>query len=171
MRRLLVRSVQIEHHRAVADDQSRQNGPAVSALTVLETALYADDLESAAQFYEQVLGLPAILRETGRHVFFRAGPTLVLVFNPTSTAKMPTFVGGCAIPLHGSRGPGHVAFAVPEVELAAWQARLARAGIVIEADVVWPSGGRSIYVRDPAGNSVELATRRVWHGHLAADEK
>ena len=35
-------------------------------------------------------------------------------------------------------------------------------GIAIEADFEWPNGGRSIYVRDPAGNSVELADPAIW---------
>ncbi len=36
-------------------------------------------------------------------------------------------------------------------------------GIVIEAEVEWPPGGKSIYFRDPAGNSVELVTPGVWN--------
>ncbi|HQX85206.1 MAG TPA: RdgB/HAM1 family non-canonical purine NTP pyrophosphatase, partial [Aestuariivirga sp.] len=36
-------------------------------------------------------------------------------------------------------------------------------GIAIERIVDWPDGGRSIYVRDPAGNSVEFAESRIWH--------
>jgi hypothetical protein len=28
--------------------------------------------------------------------------------------------------------------------------------------VEWPGGGRSIYFRDPAGNSVELGTPAIW---------
>jgi catechol 2,3-dioxygenase-like lactoylglutathione lyase family enzyme len=36
------------------------------------------------------------------------------------------------------------------------------AGVAIEADFRWPNGARSIYVRDPAGTSVELAERPLW---------
>ena len=36
------------------------------------------------------------------------------------------------------------------------------AGVDIETEVEWPGGGRSIYVRDPAGNSVELASSTIW---------
>jgi hypothetical protein len=28
--------------------------------------------------------------------------------------------------------------------------------------VRWPRGGRSLYVRDPGGNSIELASPRIW---------
>jgi hypothetical protein len=34
--------------------------------------------------------------------------------------------------------------------------------VAIEADFEWPKGGRSIYFRDPAGNSVEFAEPRIW---------
>ena len=42
------------------------------------------------------------------------------------------------------------------------------AGVAIEADFRWPGGdgvpgARSIYVRDPAGNSVEFAEPRLWN--------
>jgi hypothetical protein len=33
---------------------------------------------------------------------------------------------------------------------------------VIEKEFGWPRGGRSIYFRDPAGNSVELVTPGLW---------
>ena len=33
---------------------------------------------------------------------------------------------------------------------------------VIGDEVVWPRGGRSIYFRHPAGNSVEPITPGVW---------
>ena len=35
-------------------------------------------------------------------------------------------------------------------------------GVAIEAEVEWPSGGRSLYFRDPAGNVVELAPPTLW---------
>ena len=34
----------------------------------------------------------------------------------------------------------------------------------VEMEVEWPEGGRSLYVRDPAGNSVELAPPTLWGG-------
>ena len=37
------------------------------------------------------------------------------------------------------------------------------ADVAIEADFRWPgSNARSIYVRDPAGNSIEFAEPRLW---------
>jgi catechol 2,3-dioxygenase-like lactoylglutathione lyase family enzyme len=55
-----------------------------------------------------------------------------------------------------------VCFAATSEEIAAWRSRLEAAGHGIEADFEWPQGGRSIYFRDPAGNSVEFAEPRIW---------
>ena len=35
-------------------------------------------------------------------------------------------------------------------------------GVEIEVDYLWPGGGRSIYFRDPAGNSLEFAEPSIW---------
>lgn len=136
--------------------------PVVSG--VLETCLYAPDLRAAEAFYGGVLGLEAFAREPGRHVFFRCGSGVLLLFDPDSTAERQTRVGGVPIPLHGARGAGHVAFAIPQEELPAWKRRLEDAGLAIESEVEWPKGGRSLYIRDPAGNSVELAPPTIWGG-------
>jgi len=82
---------------------------------------------------------------------------MFLVFHPGATAS-----GSGGVPGHGARGPGHAAFAVAEEDLDRWAARLAEKRIPIEGEVRWPGGGRSIYFRDPAGNSLELATPRIW---------
>lgn len=129
---------------------------------VLETCLYAADLDRAEQFYAGTLGLEVIGREPGRHVFFRCGAGVLLLFNPARTAVESTTVGGAIIPLHGARGAGHVALRIGESALPDWRERLSRAGVAIESEVGWPHAGRSIYCRDPAGNSVELATADLW---------
>ena len=57
--------------------------------------------------------------------------------------------------------PGRLERAKMRTQLLAQEIEAA-AGVRIEAEVAWPGGGRSIYVRDPSGNSVELATAAVW---------
>ena len=47
-------------------------------------------------------------------------------------------------------------------EIERWKDHLAANGVVIESDFEWPQGGRSIYFRDPAGNSIEFAEPRIW---------
>ena len=127
----------------------------MSITGILEAALYVADLGAAEDFYERVLGLELESRAPGRHAFFRCGEAMLLIFDPASTSQS---AGG--VPAHGATGPGHVAFAVDDLD--EWPARLRDAGIAIEADLDWPGGGRSVYVRDPAGNSVELTTPRIW---------
>ena len=124
---------------------------------ILETCLYADDLAAAEHFYQTVLGLEVIERQAGRHVFFKCGHRVLLVFNPTKTLET-----GANFPPHGARGPSHAAFAVPQNDLPAWRAHLEHHGVTIEKDVTWPRGGRSLYFRDPAGNSIELANPGIW---------
>ena len=130
--------------------------------SVLETCLYAEDLAAAERFYGDLLGLPIFAREQGRHVFFRCGAAMLLVFDPTRTVSAAGEVNGVPVPRHGAHGAGHVCFRVPEAELPAWRERFTAAGIPIEAEVEWPRGGSSLYVRDPAGNSVELAPATIW---------
>ena len=124
---------------------------------ILEACIYADDLDAAERFYTAVLGMEVIARVPGRHVFFRCGGRVFLVFNPARTRE------GGPIPGHGAEGADHVCFAMRAEELEAWRAHLQAHGVEIESDYTWPGGGRSLYFRDPAGNSVELGTPAIWH--------
>ena len=47
---------------------------------VLETCLYVDDLKKAEVFYATILGLKVIAKVEGRHVFFRCGNRVFLIF-------------------------------------------------------------------------------------------
>lgn len=136
--------------------------PLSLALTgVLEAALYVDDLEAAKEFYGDLLGLEQILEVDGRHVFFRCGSTVVLLFIAAATRETSTNPK-MPVPAHGSVGPGHVCFAADGTTLEGLHDRLVRNGIEIEADFKWPNGARSIYVRDPANNSIEFAESKLW---------
>jgi len=129
--------------------------PAIEA--VVETVLYAPDLDAIRPFYQDLLGLELLSEEPGHHLFFRVGDQAVLLFfNPESTADQTQ------LPPHGTHGAGHVAFGIAAAELDAWRARFQEAGVAIEQEVDWPGGARSFYVRDPAGNSIELLTPGLW---------
>jgi len=128
---------------------------------ILEAALYATDLDAAERFYGDLLGLERIVRVADRHVFYRVGDGVLLIFNPDETCKPPD-TPDLPVPPHGATGPGHVCFAVAGPALDDWCARLNAAGVGIEADFHWPHGPRSIYFRDPAGNSIEMAEPRLW---------
>ncbi len=124
---------------------------------LVEAALYAEDLERAESFYRGVLGLPLVDKEPGRHLFFRVGESMLLIFRPEATLQ-----GGGSVPPHGAHGPGHVALGVPADALEGWRERLQAHGIEVEQEQRWPRGGRSLYFRDPDGNSVELITPGCW---------
>ena len=128
---------------------------------MLETALYAEDLDAAEAFYAGILKLERIVRADNRHVFFRCGPGVLLIFNPDETVKPPA-ADGPQVPPHGARGAGHACFRVARNNLDAIAGALKAAGVAIESDVVWPGGARSIYFRDPAGNSLECAEPGLW---------
>ena len=129
---------------------------------ILESALYVDDLDRAEDFYGGVLGLERISRVGNRHVFFRCGDGVLLLFNPAETVKPPAADARLPVPPHGTKGEGHLCFRGAAGEIERMRAHLEGHGIAIEADFEWPNGGRSIYFRDPAGNSLEMAEPRIW---------
>jgi catechol 2,3-dioxygenase-like lactoylglutathione lyase family enzyme len=129
---------------------------------ILESALYCDDLDLAEAFYGEVLGLERIAKAEGRHVFFRCGAGVLLLFDPEATKAPPAPDARLPVPPHGTRGEGHLCFRAEADEIERWKARLEAAGVAIEAEFEWPQGGRSIYFRDPAGNSIEFAEPRIW---------
>ena len=128
---------------------------------MLETALYAGDLDKAEDFYGRILGLEKITRIADRHVFYRCGGGVLLIFNPDETVKSPA-QGSLQVPPHGTTGQGHACFRVSPENIDVMATKLKAAGVAIESEVHWPNGGRSIYFRDPAGNSLECAEARLW---------
>jgi catechol 2,3-dioxygenase-like lactoylglutathione lyase family enzyme len=130
-------------------------------INILETALYADDIDAAEAFYRDVLGLEVHSRVADRHVFFRCEGQMLLIFAAEQTIQGPS-PGALPVPPHGARGPGHICFRVSSEELRRWRTRLLASGVTIEADFEWPGGGRSVYFRDPAGNSLEFAEPKIW---------
>lgn len=129
---------------------------------VLESALYVTDLAAAEQFYGDILGLEPAGKVEGRHVFFKCGTGIVLLFNADATRHAPPPDARLPVPPHGAAGAGHLCFAATEVEIDGWKARLTSHNVAIEAEFEWPKGGRSIYFRDPSGNSLEFANPSIW---------
>ncbi|RWP35457.1 VOC family protein [Mesorhizobium sp.] len=129
---------------------------------ILESALYVTDLDAAEKFYTDVLGLDLLGKVDGRHLFFRCGDGVLLIFNAEATKVPPAPDAKLKVPPHGTVGDGHLCFAASADEIVRWRAHLERKKIVIESEFDWPQGGRSIYIRDPSGNSIEFAEPRIW---------
>jgi catechol 2,3-dioxygenase-like lactoylglutathione lyase family enzyme len=129
---------------------------------ILESTLYVTDLAAAEVFYRDVLGLQIIVAVEGRHVFFRCGQGILLLFNAEATRQPPAPDAKLPVPPHGAAGQGHLCFAALPEEIDDWKRRLEKKGVAVEADFEWPNGGRSIYFRDPSGNSLEFAEPRIW---------
>lgn len=123
---------------------------------VYETAIYADDVATTASFYTEVVGLRRIASPDQHSAALRAPDGgVLLIFDPERTSGSGRFV-----PPHGASGAGHLAFGVDS--LAAAREVLAEHGVDVEREIQWPRGGRSLYFRDPAGNSVEFVDGEIW---------
>lgn len=129
----------------------------MTAIRILETVLYAGDLDAAERFYTQVIGL-AVASRFEDAVAFTAEESVLLVFDPGRSISSDR-----SVPPHGTHGAGHIAFATDAAELPEWRRRLKRHGIEIESETEWGSGRRSLYFRDPAGNLIELAPPDLWN--------
>ncbi|MFP3852841.1 MAG: VOC family protein [Anaerolineales bacterium] len=125
------------------------------AASVYETVIYASDLEAAANFYREVLGLK-LIRQSDLLLVFECPPGVLLIFEPDKASKP-----GRDVPSHGTSGAGHIAFSAQYEDFDRWRDHLQKHGIEIEKEVDW-GGAHSIYIRDPAGNSLELATPNLW---------
>jgi catechol 2,3-dioxygenase-like lactoylglutathione lyase family enzyme len=130
----------------------------VRVLGIYETVLYASDTGLAAGFYSDALGLP-LLEEADElsAVLGLDDGGVLLIFNPELSSAP-----GRRVPSHGAEGAGHVAFSVEEGALDAFAEELGSRGIKIEREIEWKPGARSLYIRDPAGNSVELVEGELW---------
>jgi catechol 2,3-dioxygenase-like lactoylglutathione lyase family enzyme len=133
-------------------------------LGVLETALYVEDLDRAATFYETVFGLRPLLADDRLRAFDVDGRSVLLLFLRGGTLA-PVRTEGGVIPPHDGSGRQHVAFAAAPEVLPAWRARLEAHGVEIESVTEWKRGGRSLYFRDPDGHLLEIAaTPGTWDG-------
>lgn len=133
--------------------------PNLKVSEILEAALYVTDLAAAEKFYTKILGLSLYSRLAGRHVFLRCGDRMMLLFNPEATVHSGE--GPLDAPEHGMKGEGHIAFAAQDHEIDQWKEHLTAHGINIEKEIHWERG-RSLYFRDPSGNSVEITSPAIW---------
>jgi catechol-2,3-dioxygenase len=127
---------------------------------IVETCLYSSDLEKMKNFYVNTIGLELISEEMGRHLFMKAGKSMLLIFNPKNT-----MVGSTIFPIHGAITPPAICHFALEIEKEDYENSkiiLNQNKIEIEKEIMWKEGTKSIYFRDPAGNLVEFIMRYTW---------
>ena len=133
--------------------------PAIEGL--LETSLYAADLDRTAAFYRDLFGFAALVDSPRLVAFEVAAKHVLLVFRRGATGEDVVDARG-TIPGHDGSGRLHLALSIAAADLEAWRARLAERGVAIAGEYRWPRGGTSLYFRDPDGALVELATPGLW---------
>ncbi len=129
----------------------------ISILKIKETCLYVNDIEQAKEFYERTLALPLIHHLAGKHCFFRAGSSVLLLFNPDDSKNKTS------PPAHFGGGQQHFAFEVSSSDYEIAKKELIDKGIRIIDEVTWEGGAKSFYFNDPEGNILEIVPEKgVW---------
>lgn len=123
---------------------------------IKETCIYFNDLSLAKSFYSQILDLPIISEVEGKHIFFRAGTSVLLCFNPDDSRLKES------PPPHYSEGKYHFALEVAPELYQQHKEEILRKGIKIIDTLVWKNGQESFYFNDPIGNVVEIIPEGVW---------
>jgi catechol-2,3-dioxygenase len=127
---------------------------------IVETCIYSSELKEMKDFYINKLGLDFVSEENGRHVFLKAGKSMLLIFNPESTLNDSDSI----FPIHGAITPPsivHFALEINRGDYEKWKDLLSKKQIDIEKELKI-GNSRSIYFRDPSGNVVELITENAW---------
>lgn len=122
----------------------------INFIKIKETCLYVRDLETIRSFYHDLLQLPIINYDPGKHIFFRLGTSVLLCFNPEDSKNK------ISPPGHYGGGKQHVAFEVSRTDYAKAKDEIVAKGIKIMDEVVWQSGTESFYFEDPEGNILEI---------------
>lgn len=138
---------------------NRLSPPPIEGL--LETSLYARDLERTAAFYRDLFGFRALVESPRLIAFDIAARSVLLVFQAGSTEDDVVDARG-KIPGHDGRGRLHLALSIASENLDAWRKRLVECNVEIVGEYRWPRGGVSLYIRDPDDALVELATPGLW---------
>ena len=126
-------------------------------IKIKETCLYLHDLEIAKKFYHEVLELPLISYVPNKHIFFSAGSSVLLCFNPEDS-KLKTSPPG-----HYGGGKQHFAFEVAGQDYEKSKDWIRAKGIAITDEVKWKDGAESFYFEDPEGNVLEIVPNKgIW---------
>jgi catechol 2,3-dioxygenase-like lactoylglutathione lyase family enzyme len=129
--------------------------------SLLESALYVEDLDRSIQFYTDVLNLKTLTSDERFCALSVAGRQVLLLFRKGGSTE-PAVIPGGIIPPHDGGGNLHLAFSIAAADLEHWEKQLKKSGISVESKVHWPRGGQSLYFRDPDNHLVEFVTPGCW---------
>ena len=130
-------------------------GPPFTLTGIDHVVFLVDDMARALAFYHEVIGCqpgysyPALGMEQ-----VWAGSALIVLWDITHPGA-----AGAVPPVAGGRNVDHVCIATSPFDPAALFAHLAAHGVAVERDAVHGGArgvGRSIYIRDPFGNKLEI---------------
>lgn len=125
-------------------------------IKIKETCLYVTDLNKTRAFYEKLLKFKVIGEVPGRHIFFRAGSSVLLCFISEEAKK------GGNLPPHFGNGQLHLAFEVSKANYTHTKQEIEKAGIQVEQEYDWGSGYLSFYFRDPDQHLLEVVMEGMW---------
>jgi catechol 2,3-dioxygenase-like lactoylglutathione lyase family enzyme len=123
---------------------------------IKETSLYIRDLEISRKFYEEKLGLEVIAKVENRHIFFRAGRSVLLCFISEVTKYDQS------MPSHFANGNIHLAFEVKAEDYYLWKENVKEKDIKIVQEQLWKKDLESFYFRDPDGHLLEVIPKGIW---------
>jgi catechol-2,3-dioxygenase len=114
-----------------------------------EVALRVNDLDRSQTFYADVIGLP-LLRHFDDSAFFR-----IAEGHAGHTAILALFDRGVRV-AHDRSTVDHIAFTIDRSNFDGEKARLESLGLQVRTATHTWMRWRSLYVKDPDGNEVEL---------------
>jgi catechol 2,3-dioxygenase-like lactoylglutathione lyase family enzyme len=101
--------------------------------------------------------LPLIALVKDRHIFFRAGHSVLLCFLAEATKNEKE------LPPHGANGSIHFAFEVRKEDYQNVFTQIKNAGISVLREQQWKNGLHCIYFHDPDENLVEIIEQGLWN--------
>ncbi len=128
----------------------------IKIASIKETCIYVKDLKQTRNFYHSKLGLPIISLVEDRHIFFRAGNSVLLCFITETTMEENI------LPPHGATGIVHFAFEVNPTHYDEALQTIRDLDIPIQHEQTWKGNLRSFYFSDPDNNLVEIIEAGVW---------